>query len=179
MKRSLHRCALPLLFVAAMAPLAGTQGSPATAQAPSRELVPWMRGATPTLMLADLNNHTHTLAEYKGKTVVVNFWATWCEPCREEMPSLQRLARRMADRNLVVLTVDAGEAPERIRRFVAQTGIDLPVLLDRDSNTARAWQARVYPTSYVIGPDGQIRYYYVGALDWNADRVTRVLDKLR
>src|SRR5438105_5501245 len=153
--------------------------APTTALAPAHELVPWMRGATPTLMLADLSDHTHTLADYRGKTVIVNFWATWCEPCRDEMPSLQRLARRMADRNLVVLTVDVGEAPERIRRFLTQAGIELPVLLDRDSSTSRAWQARGYPTSYVVGPDGRIRYYYVGALDWTSERVTRVLERMR
>src|SRR5438105_3157008 len=133
----------------------------------------------PALQLADLAGNAVDLSALKGEVVLVNFWATWCEPCRDEMPSLNRLARRMADRNLVVLTVDVGEAPERIRRFLTQAGIELPVLLDRDSSTSRAWQARGYPTSYVVGPDGRIRYYYVGALDWTSERVTRVLERMR
>src|SRR5262249_32835603 len=134
--------------------------------------------APPPLALTDLDGRLHELSAYRGKTVVLNFWATWCVPCREEMPSLQHLARRLADRGLVVLTVDVGEKPERIRRFLDQAQITLPVLLDPDSGTARSWRAVGYPASYVIGPDGGVRYYYVGALDWTSDRVLRSVEKV-
>jgi thiol-disulfide isomerase/thioredoxin len=162
------------LLLAASGPAAG---APATAKPPPRELLPWT-GATPPLALNDLEGRLHELSAYRGKTVVLNFWATWCEPCREEMPSLQRLGRRFADRGLVVLTVDVGEKPDKIRRFLDQAQISLPVLLDPDGRTARSWHAVGYPASYVIGPDGSVRYHYVGALDWTGDKVKRSIERV-
>jgi thiol-disulfide isomerase/thioredoxin len=169
---------LACLFLLLFALPLPAPAAPATAKPPPRELLPWTRGATPRLSLKDLDGGLHELAAYRGKTVVLNFWATWCEPCRDEMPSLQRLARRFADRGLVVLTVDVAEKPERIRRFLDQARITLPVLLDPDSSTARSWHAVGYPASYVIAPDGSVRYQYVGALDWTSDKIVRSVEKV-
>jgi len=157
--------------------ISGAQAAPVAPVGHAGELAAWRHGDTPALSLSDLAGQPHRLEDYRGKVVVVNFWATWCEPCRREMPALQRLAQQMPDR-VVVLTIDVGETPERIRRFLALTRIDLPVLLDRDNTVAREWKARGLPTSYVIGPDGRIAYYYIGPLEWTSPRVTRVIERL-
>jgi thiol-disulfide isomerase/thioredoxin len=141
-------------------------------------LKPWTGGATPALSLVDLAGREHRLADYKGKVVLVNFWATWCEPCREEMPSMKRLRASLAGRPFEVLAVNLGEPASRIRGFLEQVPLDFPVLLDRDSATAKAWRARVLPVSFVVGPDGAIRYSAIGELDWSDEKVSRAIAAL-
>ncbi len=151
--------------------------APAFANAPA--LVKWSGGKTPALVLVDADGLERKLGEWKGKTVVVNFWATWCEPCREEMPSLERLRAKLGDGRLAVVAVNVGESPERVARFRKDVAISFPVLFDREGETARSWQVRGYPTSYVLGPDGRIRYYFVGELDWARDDVVRMIQGIR
>ena len=151
--------------------------APAFANAPA--LVKWSGGKTPVLALADAEGFERKLGDWKGKTVVVNFWATWCEPCREEMPSLERLRTRMGEERLAVVAINVGESPERVARFRRDVAISFPVLFDRQGDTARQWKVRGYPTSYVIGPDGRIRYYFVGELDWAHDDVVRTIQAIR
>ena len=126
---------------------------------------------TPALALRDVGGQLHRLEDYRGKVVLVNFWATWCEPCREEMPSMNRLRASLSGRPFEVLAVNLAESEARIRRFKEQVPLDFAVLMDRDSAAARAWQARVLPISFLIGPDGRIRYSVVGEIDWTQERV--------
>jgi peroxiredoxin len=147
------------------------------APAHALELKPWAGGATPALELSDLDGKVHRLADYRGRAVLVNFWATWCEPCRAEMPSFERLRASEAQR-VTVLAVNLAEPESRIRKFLDATPVRYPVLLDRDGTTARAWQARMLPATYVIGPDGKIRYRHVGELDWSSPEVRELLLKL-
>ena len=142
-------------------------------------LVKWTGGKTPALKLADADGRERSLAEWRGKTVVVNFWATWCEPCREEMPSLERLKERLAGKGFDVLAVNVGESPERVARFTREVPVTFPIVYDKDSAVAKTWKVRVYPTSYVLGPDGRIRYYFVGEIDWASDEVVRAIEALR
>ena len=147
--------------------------------ASASSLVKWTGGKAPALKLADAEGRERALSEWRGKTVVVNFWATWCEPCREEMPSLERLKGRFAGKPFDVVAVNVGESPERVARFTREVPVTFPIVYDRHSATAKAWKVRGYPTSYVIGPDGRIRYYYVGELDWASDEVVRVIESVR
>ena len=147
------------------------------APAQALELKPWTGGATPRLELSDLDGKAHRLADYRGRAVLVNFWATWCVPCREEMPSFERLRASLEGR-AVVLAVNLAEPEPRIRRFLDTVTVRYPVLLDRDGATARAWQARVLPATYVIGPDGAIRYRHLGELDWSSPEVRELILKL-
>ncbi len=155
------------LFLVCCAPLGAAQ-----------QLRPWTAGATPPLALQDLDGRPHRLEDYRGKVVLVNFWATWCEPCREEMPSMNRLRAALAGQPFAVLAVNLAESEARIRRFIEQVPLDFPVLLDRDSSTARAWRARLLPASFVIGPDGRIRYAVVGEIDWSQPRVVTLIREL-
>jgi thiol-disulfide isomerase/thioredoxin len=147
--------------------------------ASASKLVKWTGGKTPALKLADAEGRERPLSEWRGKTVVVNFWATWCEPCREEMPSLERLKGRFAGKPFDIVGVNVGESPERVARFTRDVPVTFPIVYDRHSATAKAWKVRGYPTSYVIGPDGRIRYYFVGELDWASDEVVRVIESVR
>jgi peroxiredoxin len=143
--------------------------------ASGQQLKPWSGSATPPLALADLEGRAYRLDDYRGKVVLVNFWATWCEPCREEMPSMNRLRASLTGRPFEVLAVNLAESESRVRRFMEQVPLDFPVLMDRDSAAAKGWQARVLPISFLIGPDGRIRYSVVGGIDWTQDQVRRAI----
>ena len=144
----------------------------------AQELTPWRHGPTPLLALPDHRGANHTLAAYRDRVVLVNFWATWCEPCREEMPALEALQNTMGKERLAVLAVNYGESPEKVQQFVHRMPVDFPLLLDRHREAARAWQVRVLPTSFVIGQDGRIRYSAVGLLDWRDAQVVKLLTTL-
>ena len=142
------------------------------------ELKPWTGGPTPPLVLKDVSGKEHRLDDYRGKVVVINFWATWCEPCREEMPSLNRLKAQMADTPFAILAVDMGEGEARVRTFLDKTPVAFPVLLDRDSAVSKAWKVRVLPTTLILDPDARIRYTAIGELDWSAPDIERRLRAL-
>jgi thiol-disulfide isomerase/thioredoxin len=142
------------------------------------ELKPWSGGAAPPLVLRDLDGKERKLADYRGKVVVLNFWATWCEPCRQEMPSMQRLQDKLAGKPFVILAVDFGEGPPRIREFLQKVPVRFTVLLDRDLSTANAWNVKVLPTSLVVDANQKIRYTAVGDLVWDSAPVERAIRKL-
>jgi len=143
------------------------------------ELKRWDGGATPPLALEDLNGRSHDLTQYKGKVVLVNFWATWCEPCRAEMPSIDRLRSSLKGKPFEVLAVNLAEPLSRIENFAASLPLGFPLLRDRDGAAGKAWKAKLLPASFLIGRDGKIHYVAYGELDWSSDavraRVTELL----
>jgi peroxiredoxin len=144
----------------------------------AQELTPWTDGPTPPLTLNDTQETPRTLEAYRGQVVLINFWATWCEPCREEMPALQDLRHKVGKERLVVLAVNYGESLERVHKFTRSMPLDFPILLDRNMEAAKAWQVRMLPTSFVLGPDGDIRYSAVGMLDWEDAQIAQLLTTL-
>jgi len=134
--------------------------------AQDKQLKRWSGEATPELKLKDVEGRLHDLGEYRGKVVLVNFWATWCEPCRDELPSMMRLRQRFAGRPFEVLAVDAGEGEARVKEFLQKMPLSFPVLLDTDSAAMRDWKVRGLPASFVVDATGQIRYSFLGELDW-------------
>jgi peroxiredoxin len=147
--------------------------------APAADFRLWKGGPAPALWLNDLDGRTHRLTDYRGKVVLINFWATWCAPCRDEMPSIQSLQRKLAGRPFVVLAVNLDEPESRIRKFLSQMKLDFAILLDPGKVAARAWNARILPASFVIGADGRVRYTVVGELVWdNEDVVARIAELL-
>ena len=147
----------------------------AAAVAFAQELKPWSGGAAPPLELADLQGKKHRLADYRGSVVLVNFWATWCVPCRDEMPSIERLRASLEGRRFAVLAVNLAEPESRIRKFLQAVPVGFPVLLDRETSTTRAWQAKLLPATYIVGPDGTIRYRHLGELDWSKPEVREAI----
>ena len=128
---------------------------------------PWAPGKpTPQLDLVDLDGNTWNLAALRGQVVVLNFWASWCEPCRAEMPSLELLATRHERRGLTVLAVNFKETVPAIKRFLEIAPVSLPILLDRDGDSAAAWTRRMFPSTVLIDRNGIARTTVVGELDW-------------
>jgi len=150
----------------------------AASGAPAQALRPWGGGATPPLELSDVDGTPRRLADYRGKAVLVNFWATWCGPCREEMPSIESLRLSMMGKPFEVLAVNVGQSPRVARDFGDKLMLGFPLLLDRDTKAAKAWGARVLPASFVVAPDGVIRYSYYGDLDWSAPEVRAKIEAL-
>ena len=148
------------------------------AAAHAGELKPWTGGAAPPLALRDPAGNAHDLAAYRGKVVLVNFWATWCAPCREEMPSMQALRDRLAGRPFEVLTVNLMESEEKIAAFRESELIELPVLMDRDGAAAKRWKVRMLPISFVIDRSGAIRYQLVGQANWTGPDIAPTIERL-
>lgn len=143
------------------------------------ELKPWTGPATaPPIELKTLDGAPFALADLKGKVVVVNFWATWCEPCIEEMPSMQRLREKLRGEPFEILAVNYQEGVPRIRGFLRKVPVDFPIVRDTDGAVARAWKARVFPSSYVVDGAGNIRYTLAGSIDWSAPEVEKTLREL-
>ena len=144
----------------------------------AQPLKDWTGGRTPALELEDANGKPHRLAQYAGKVVLVNFWATWCAPCRDEMPSMEALRAQLHDRPFVILAVNVGEGPRATSAFGDKMRLNFPLLVDRDTKTTRSWGARILPASFVLGPDGRIRYSHFGALDWSDPQVKAAIERL-
>jgi peroxiredoxin len=146
--------------------------------AAAADLKLWTGGPPPALALKDLDGRQHRLADYRGKVVLINFWATWCGPCREEMPSTQELKNKLAGRPFVVLAVNLDEPESRIRKFLTQMKLDFPILLDPDRNVAKGWNARILPATFIVGPDGRVRYSLVGEMDWANEHIVARISEL-
>jgi len=131
----------------------------------------WTGAAPPPLILKDLYGKQHALSDYRGKVVVMNFWATWCGPCVKEMPAFEKLAMRLSKERFALLTINFGENADRIKPFLKKIGVNVPVLLDPDMVASKAWVKRGLPTTYVIDAEQNIRYQVLGTLEWDAPQV--------
>lgn len=143
-------------------------------------LVPWTGDATaPKLVLKDLKNKTRSLADYRNNVVLINFWATWCPPCREEMPSIWRLKNKFRQQKFVVIAVNMGERKEVIEAFLLdELKRDFVVLMDKDQQTNRIWKLLGYPTTYIIDKRGRIKYRYIGPLEWDRAEIVQSISDL-
>ncbi|MGE5639627.1 MAG: peroxiredoxin family protein [Clostridia bacterium] len=150
----------------------------ATFAAHAASLKPWTGGRTPPLELADMDGAAHRLSDYRGKVVLVNFWATWCAPCRAEMPSIERLRAALEGRPFAVLAVNVGENPRAAREFAEKLPVKFTILMDRDLKATKSWSAKLLPASFVVGPDGAIKYAYLGDLDWSSPEVRASIEAL-
>jgi thiol-disulfide isomerase/thioredoxin len=141
-------------------------------------LLPWTGGLPPPISLKTIGGQEVTLDAYRGRTVVVNFWATWCAPCVAEMPSLQRMRDKLAPKGIEVIAVNLQENAARIGPFVERLGITFPVVRDHDGAVRTAWQVTVFPTSFVVGPDQRIVWVARGEIDWDDAHVQSQLRTL-
>jgi len=141
---------------------------PASARAATLET--WTAGPRAPFILTHLQGGRTDLASFGGKVVLVHFFATWCEPCRAEMASLQRLAVRHANRPLAILAVNVAEVAPRVSRFFESQPVSFTVVLDADRAVTRAWQVEVLPSTVVLDPTLAPVLAAAGDVDWdNAD----------
>ena len=136
--------------------------------------------ATPPLRLPRLGGGVTSLADHRDKLVVVNFWATWCQPCTAEMPTLEALWQGYRQRGLVVLgvSVDRGAPRLVLDPYVTRLGLTFPILLDADLKTSQAWGVTGLPATFVVKPGGEAVGLAFGAREWNSAEMRALLETL-
>ena len=122
----------------------------------------------PPLSLEGTDGRRLRLADLKGKVVFLNFWATWCVPCRQEMPAMQRLFREYRERGLAVVAINFMESKDAVDRFFKELHLDFPTALDPDGATARTFTVRGLPVTFLLGRDGRILWKAIGSRDWDS-----------
>ncbi len=173
----MHRFGSPALviFLVAISLWAWQGAAPAAAQslAPVDETM-----VAPDFGLRDLDGREHRLSSYQGRVLIVNFWATWCPPCREEMPSLQRVREQLHGNGVEVLAVNVGEDEDAILTFTASYPVTFPLLLDEDGRVVDSWPVLGLPTTYVVEPGGRLAYRAVGAREWDDPEIVEQIRTL-
>lgn len=139
-------------------------------------LSPQLRGLAPDFSLADMAGKTWSLSGLRGRPVLVSFWATWCPPCVDEIPSLEKLARSLGDR-ATVLAVSVDEDWDAIRRFFPK-GTPLTVLLDPSKEVPARWGTTKFPETFLVNASGQVEQAFINKRDWSsAEAATCVADR--
>ena len=128
--------------------------------------------------LQDTNNKSYVRTDYRDKITIVNFWATWCPPCVEEIPSLNRLVKKMEGKNFELISINYAEDKKTIDEFMKQVEVDYPVLLDKDGKFAKQWNVISYPSTFIIDSKGEIRYGVNSAILWDSPELINVLTPL-
>jgi thiol-disulfide isomerase/thioredoxin len=150
-----------------------------SAGAEEPELRPWTRGETPALSGVDVASGRQVeLRALRGRVVLVQFWASWCEPCEVEMPAISKLRAARAARPFEVVTVNFGEGPARVEEFVREHRLELPVVLDRDQRIGKAWGVGGLPMAFLVDLDGRVRSSVFGECDWTRGEPAAVLERL-
>lgn len=136
--------------------------------------------SVPSLRLKDMDDEFVNIKDLKGKVVIVNFWATWCPPCRREMSSLERLHLATQDKNVVVLAVNVGEDIDIVFPFmgVINPSPSFPILFDTDGKVMMDWKIRGLPTTYIVSPKGKIVYRAIGGREFDHPSIQNAVTNL-
>jgi peroxiredoxin len=145
--------------------------------APTPAQGPQVDKLAPDFKLQSLDGQTVSLGDFRGKPVLLNFWATWCPPCRAEMPFLQEIYedKEWSEKGLVILTIDIGEDPSVVKEFMESYDLSFPVLLDTDQDVALEYNIRAIPTTFFIDKDGIIQDIKVGAFSSKTEIERRLI----
>ena len=130
------------------------------------------------IKLKDIDGKTVSKDDFTGQVTVVNFWATWCPPCIEEIPSLNRLRKKMTGSHFELISINYAEDEKAIREFMKNVNVEFPVLLDRDGNFARKWNVITYPSTFIIDVNGKIKYGVNAAIKWDDPEVIQKINSL-
>jgi peroxiredoxin len=135
--------------------------------------------AAPDFTLQDTLGKSHRLSDYRGNPVIINFWTTWCPPCREELPSMNRAWHTLKEEGIAMLAINMGEDEDTIFIFSADYPTDFPILMDQTGEVIEQWPVKGLPTTYVIAPDGTIAYRAIGSREWDAKELLDTVRALR
>ena len=128
--------------------------------------------------LQDLTGRETSLNAFRGKVVFLNFWATWCGPCRAEIPSMEKLYTELKDQGFTIVAVNSQESAEQVSAFVQEMGMSFPVLLDSAGKAGATYTVRAIPTTYIIDPQGSIRGRMVGTREWYTPQIISLVKDL-
>lgn len=167
---------LPLLCLWLLT-IATTISNPAAVAAAT---APWEIEALPStkapaFSLPDLSGKTITSATFQGKVLLINFWATWCAPCREEMPALDRLQKQFSDKGLAVLGISIDNEPGLIKDFLKGSKTEFTVLHDSGLKSHDAYKVFAYPTTFLVDSKGIIQKYWIGPQEWEGEAFKKIL----
>mgnify|MGYP002395402098 CR=1 FL=1 len=168
MKRHRWLC-LAVLLVASLAVVAD---SPPLTPIPEKP-------PAPGFVLTAPDGSRHSLEDMRGKPVIINFWATWCPPCRAEMPSMQRAWEQIKDEGILMVAVNVGEDAETIGQFTSEIAVDFPLPMDIDSKVTQQWPMRGLPTTFVVDPEGRLVYRAQGEREWDDAALLDLVRALR
>jgi peroxiredoxin len=132
----------------------------------------------PDFTLPTLDGGSITLSDLKGKVVLINFWTTWCPPCRDEMPSMERLYRRLKYEEFTLLAVDIMESPETVKKFARKYDLSFPILLDKTGEVSGKYAANAIPTTYIIDKKGKAVGKAIGPRKWNGEHAMALIEEL-
>jgi peroxiredoxin len=155
--------AVTLCTVAALALL----GGPVVAKDPQTLTPVADRPLAPPFDLKGPKGEAIRLADFRGKPLIVNFWATWCPPCREEMPSMQRAHAQISKEGMALIAINVGEDAETVTQFLGQIPVAFPLPLDETSAVVTSWPVRGLPTTFVVDPEGRLAYVATGGRVWD------------
>jgi thiol-disulfide isomerase/thioredoxin len=175
-KNNVWRCAALLLCLAM--PLAQAAWEP---EKLGRELTPLAKPVpAPTFAPKEMEEESYDFADYRGRVVMLNFWATWCPPCRREMPSMERLHQMLGSDKFNVIAINQMETPDHVFAYTGQLAVDptFPILFDSDSSIANAYSVKGLPTTYLIDKQGNVRYRAIGGREFDHPDVVKVIKQL-
>lgn len=129
-------------------------------------------------VLEDLLGNELSLSSFQGQVVLLNFWATWCGPCKIEIPSMEELYSEMQGQGFVILAVNSQEARDQVARFVQDNGMSFPVVLDSTGRIGATYSVRAIPTTYIINPQGYILGRMVGTREWYTTEIVELIEDL-
>lgn len=143
-----------------------------------RGIISLEKRAVPELKLADMDGNKFDLVTTRGHWTFVHFWASWCGPCRKEMPSIQRLVRHMEKTPWRVVIINTAETDDTVFSFLGEVAPDLQTLMDYNGLATERWKPRGLPSTYLVDPDGFIRYQALGGRPWDTPAYTGFLERL-
>jgi len=125
-------------------------------------------GSAQNFALNDVDGEKYELNHSKGNWVFLHFWASWCGPCREEMPAIQQLADKMKGEKFQIIMINTAEDEDTVFEFLASINVELNSLLDVDGQVTEVWEPRGLPTSFLINPEGKVKYQAIGGREWGS-----------
>ena len=134
----------------------------------------------PDFQLQDMDEKLYSLADYRGKVIMINFWATWCPPCRQEMPSLEAVYQDLKEDGFMVIAINQWESPELVFPYIGQLSVfpTFPILFDHDGKLSQTYDVKGLPTTFIVDKQGNIVYRAIGGRDFNHPEVKKLIRAL-
>lgn len=133
----------------------------------------------PDFVLKDVDGKSHKLSDYRGKVVMINFWASWCPPCRFELPSMERAYNKLKQHGVEFLAINLGEDADTIFTFTADYPVSFPLLMDIDSSVSDKYPVIGLPTSYFVSPEGRLIYRAIGSREWDEKAILEKIIQMK